>query len=138
MPAAMMSLTVPAPSSTVVKSISSVCTVGGFGVSFTHTLVATPNIPSLPTNTPRRSYPSGSGSSPPSIVTVPSGRTTSIANTCDAVTPSARQCGPPELLATLPPMEHVCWLLGSGAKWRPWTSTWRDRSRFSTPGSTQA
>ena len=28
MPAAMMSLTVPAPSSTVVKSISSVCTVG--------------------------------------------------------------------------------------------------------------
>jgi hypothetical protein len=36
-----------------------------------------------------------------------------------AVTPSDKQCGPPELLATLPPIEHVCWLLGSGAKWRP-------------------
>ena len=35
------------------------------------------------------------------------------------VTPSARQCGPPELLATLPPIEHVCWLLGSGAKCSP-------------------
>ena len=35
------------------------------------------------------------------------------------VTPSARQCGPPELLATLPPIEQLCWLLGSGAKCRP-------------------
>src|SRR4051794_37633296 len=54
------------------------------------------------------------------------------------VTPSERQCGPPELLATLPPIEHVCWLLGSGAKCRPCGATARDRSRFSTPGSTQA
>ena len=41
------------------------------------------------------------------------------------VTPSARQCGPPELLATLPPIEHVCWLLGSGAKCSPWAATAR-------------
>src|SRR5918993_1435255 len=57
---------------------------------------------------------------------------------CEAVTPSARQWGPPELLATLPPIEHVCWLLGSGAKCRPCTATARDRSRFRTPGSTHA
>ena len=54
------------------------------------------------------------------------------------VTPSARQCGPPELLATLPPIEHVCWLLGSGAKCTPRWAICFDRSRFSTPGSTHA
>ena len=55
------------------------------------------------------------------------------------VTPSARQCGPPELLATLPPIEHVCWLLGSGAKCRPCDGDGtRLRSRLSTPGSTHA
>ena len=81
---------------------------GGSGVSLTHTFVVTPSIPSLPTNTPRRSRPSGSGSSPPRTVTVPSGSTTSRAMMWAFVTPSARQCGPPELLATLPPIEHVC------------------------------
>ena len=55
-----------------------------------------------------------------------------------AVTPSARQCGPPELLATLPPIVHVCWLLGSGAKCSPWMATARLRSRLRTPGSTHA
>ena len=82
-------------------------------------------MPSLPTNTPRRSSPSGSGSSPPSVATVPSGRTTSRARMWALVTPSARQWGPPELLATLPPIEHVCWLLGSGAKWRSSANTAR-------------
>ena len=57
---------------------------------------------------------------------------------CAVVTPSARQCGPPELLATLPPIEQLCWLLGSGAKCRPCTDTARVRSRLSTPGSTHA
>ena len=54
------------------------------------------------------------------------------------VTPSARQCGPPELFATLPPIEQVCWLLGSGAKCTPRCAICFDRSRFSTPGSTHA
>ncbi len=54
-PEAMMSLTVDAPASTVSKSASSVVTAGGSGVRRTHTLVAMPHIPSLPTNTPRRS-----------------------------------------------------------------------------------
>ncbi len=97
-----------------------------------------PNIPSLPTNAPRRSNPSTSGSSPPSCTTDPSLSTTSSPRMCEAVTPSLRQCGPPELFATLPPMEQLCWLLGSGAKCRPRCATWRVRSRFSTPGSTHA
>ncbi len=57
---------------------------------------------------------------------------------CALVTPSARQCGPPELFATLPPIEQVCWLLGSGAKCTPRCAICRDRSRFRTPGSTHA
>ena len=61
-----------------------------------------------------------------------------MASTCAVVTPSARQCGPPELLATLPPIEQLCWLLGSGAKCRPSGDTARVRSRLSTPGSTHA
>ena len=55
MPAAMIALTVCAPSSTVAKSNSIVRTAGGFWVSRTQTLVVMPNIPSLPTNAPRRS-----------------------------------------------------------------------------------
>ena len=68
----------------------------------------------------------------------PSGSTTSTASTCALVTPYGRQCGPPELLATLPPIEHDCWLDGSGAKCSPRWATARDRSRLSTPGSTHA
>ncbi len=55
MPAAMMPLTVAAPSSTLSKSSSIVRTAGGFWVSRTQIAVAMPHIPSLPTNAPRRS-----------------------------------------------------------------------------------
>ena len=54
-PAAITALTVDAPASTVSKSISIVHTAGGSGVRRTQILVAIPNMPSLPTNTPRRS-----------------------------------------------------------------------------------
>ena len=54
-PAAMTALTVEAPSSTDPKSMSIVHTAGGSGVSRTQILVAMPNMPSLPTKTPRRS-----------------------------------------------------------------------------------
>ena len=64
MPAAMIALTVAAPSSTRSKSSSSVRTAGGFGVSRTPMRVAMPSMPSPPTNAPRRSSPAGSGSSP--------------------------------------------------------------------------
>ena len=55
MPAAMMPLTVAAPSSTEAKSISIVSTAGGFWVSRTQISVAMPSIPSPPTKAPRRS-----------------------------------------------------------------------------------
>ena len=113
-------------------------TTGGSCVRRTQIDVAIPHIPSLPTKAPRRSYPGGSGPSSPRTVTVPSASTTSRAMMWLAVTPSARQCGPPELFATLPPIVHVCWLLGSGAKCSPWAATARLRSRLSTPGSTHA
>ncbi len=61
-----------------------------------------------------------------------------MARTWAVVTPCSRQWGPPELLATLPPMVHDCWLEGSGAKWSPWPATARDRSRLRTPGWTHA
>ena len=138
MPAAMMAPTVCAPASTVSKSNSIVRTPGGFCVSRTQMRVAMPHMPSLPTNAPRRSYPSDSPDSLPNTTMVPSGSTTSAARMCAEVTPSARQCGPPELFARLPPIEQLCWLLGSGAKCRPCTATRRVRSRFNTPGSTHA
>jgi len=134
----MIALTVSAPSSTLSKSISMVRTAGALCVSRTQILVAIPNIPSLPTNAPRRSNPGTSDSVPPNCTSEPSLSTTSSPRTCDAVTPSLRQCGPPELLATLPPTLQLCWLLGSGAKCNPRCATWRERSRFKTPGSTHA
>jgi hypothetical protein len=39
----------------------------------------------------------------------------STASTWLVVKPYLRQCAPPEFSATLPPIEQICWLLGSGA-----------------------
>ena len=52
---------------------------------------------------------------PPSHTISPSGRTTSRPSTWLTVTPYFSVCGPPELLAMLPPMVQACWLEGSGA-----------------------
>jgi hypothetical protein len=118
-PAAITADTAPAASSMAVKSARSVRISGGSGMSRTAMRVAMPMVPSLPTKTPRRSSPGVSGvseaSTPPSISTEPSGRTTSTASTCAEVTPAARQCGPPALVPTLPPMLHACCDDGSGA-----------------------
>ena len=114
-PAAMIALTVAAASSMEVKSRSRVRTHGGFGWSRTAMRVAMPMVPSLPTKQPRRSKPATSGSSPPSRATEPSASTTSSARTWADVTPAARQCGPPALVATLPPIVQACWDDGSGA-----------------------
>ena len=111
----MMPVTVAAAASMEVKSRSRVAIVGGLGVSRTAIRVAIPIVPSEPTKQPRRSNPGWSGSRPPSMVTLPSGRTVSTASTWAAVTPYARQCGPPALVATLPPMVHACCDDGSGA-----------------------
>ena len=97
------------------KSASNTATVCGVRNSRKVIAVAIPNVPSLPMNTPRRSRPGVSGSSPPKVVIEPSGSTTSIANTWLLVTPYLRQCTPPEFSATLPPMLQATWLDGSGA-----------------------
>ena len=45
----------------------------------------------------------------------PSGVTKSAPSTWLVVKPYFRQCAPPEFSATLPPIEQICWLDGSGA-----------------------
>ena len=56
-------------------------------MSRTAAWVATPMVPSEPTNRPRRSSPGGSGSMPPSTVVSPEGSTTSSAAMWAVVTP---------------------------------------------------
>jgi hypothetical protein len=76
---------------TVMKSASMVRTLSGTCSSRTVISVAIPNIPSLPTNSPTRSGPQGSPWSEPSLVTEPSGRTTSSDTMWLVVTPYLRQ-----------------------------------------------
>ncbi len=127
-----------AHASTLSKPNSMVRTAGGTGTMRTQTWVTTPRVPSLPTTTPRRSRPAASGPSAPMRSSDPSGMTMSSASTCALVTPYARQCGPPAFVLTLPPIDDVCWLDGSGAKVNPARRRWFARSRLGTPGSTHA
>src|SRR2546427_6485701 len=71
---------------------------------------------------------------PPSCTTLLSGSTNSRPVTWLEVTPQASVCGPPEFSETLPPMVQDFWLEGSGAKYNPYFSAARERSRFTTPG----
>ena len=135
MPLEIIELTAIAPACTELKPTTIVETCGGFCRRRTSMAVAIPNIPSLPMNAPRRSNREFSESK---THTSPDGSTTSRERMCAEVTPSDRQCGPPELFATFPPMVQLCWLEGSGAKCKPNCEVWRDRSAFSTPGSTHA
>jgi hypothetical protein len=114
-PAPIVPLTVAAASSTEPNAQSIVAIAGGFGMSRTATRVAMPMVPSEPTKQPRRSKPGVSGSRPPSRAVSPSGSTTSTASTWALVTPAARQCGPPALVATFPPIVQACCEDGSGA-----------------------
>ena len=59
--------------------------------------------------------PACSRLSPPSVTTVPSPSTTRSPSTWLAVMPCRKQCAPPELKATLPPIVQTDWLEGSGA-----------------------
>ena len=52
---------------------------------------------------------------PPISTSSPCGVTSSTPVTWLVVNPYLRQWAPPEFSATLPPMEHTCWLDGSGA-----------------------
>ena len=114
-PAATMSLTTSPAAATDGKSASSVRTDSGVRSSRTVIFVVMPRVPSEPRNTPRRSGPSCSPVSLPSVTTEPSASTTSIDSTWLVVKPYLRQCAPPEFSATLPPIVQTCWLDGSGA-----------------------
>ena len=83
----MIAETVAAHASTVSNPNNIVRTEGGTGRMRTHTWVTTPRVPSLPTTTPRRSYPAASGPSAPKRSNEPSGITMSTASTCALVTP---------------------------------------------------
>jgi hypothetical protein len=115
MPAAITADVAAPAASGVANAASRVRTVSGSRVSFTVTSVAMPSVPSEPTNAPTRSYPGASGARPPRRTRSPSGVTTSSAVTWVLVKPYLRQCAPPEFSATFPPIEHTCWLDGSGA-----------------------
>src|SRR5213594_4231073 len=52
--------------------------------------------------------------------------------------PYLRQCGPPALVDTLPPMDETIWLEGSGAKNHPRSCTARVSQRLISPGWTVA
>jgi hypothetical protein len=77
--------------------------------------VTMPIIPSLPTRTPRRSYPGASRTGPPRSTTLPSASTTRAPRTWFVVKPYFRQCAPPEFSATLPPIVQTLCEEGSGA-----------------------
>src|SRR5690606_15454149 len=94
----------------------STLTASGLRVRRTITLVTIPSVPSEPTSAPVRSNPGDSGAGPPVQITSPLGSTTSRPRIWFEVTPYFRQCGPPELLATLPPMVQARCDEGSGAK----------------------
>ncbi len=119
MPAAITPETVAAASLTESNQASRVLTSGALAVSLTSALVTIARVPSDPTSMPRRSSPISSGAAEPTMITEPSASTTSSASTWLTVEPSARQWGPPELLATFPPIVQAACDEGSGAKCRP-------------------
>src|SRR5207247_1446722 len=114
-PAPMIADTASPAARSEVKSASSVRTARGRGTSRTVMRVATPKLPSEPTNRETRSGPHGSPPALPRVPTRPSPRTTSSARMWLVVTPYLRQCGPPAFSATLPPRVQAVWLDGSGA-----------------------
>jgi hypothetical protein len=115
MPAPMISPTASAAWRTLGNTASSVSVRSGSGTSFTVTRVITPRLPSLPVRRARMSKPGASSASPPATSTSPSASTARTDIRLWVVRPYLRQCTPPEFSATLPPMEQIDWLEGSGA-----------------------
>ena len=113
--AAIMSETVSQAASRSPKTASSVSTSSGRGVRRTVISVARPSSPSLPTNSPTRSRPSGSGAGAARSSTSPVSVTSTRPSTLRVVAPYLKQCGPPAFSPTLPPIVQACWLEGSGA-----------------------
>src|SRR5206468_12118959 len=91
----------------------------GNGVRRAVILVATPKLPSELTNNPTRSGPQSSPPGLPSSTSEPSESSTSRARIWFAVTPYLRQCGPPAISATFPPIVQALRLDGTCAYCRP-------------------
>ena len=112
----MIDETVAAQASTVSKPNSIVRTAGGNGTMRTHARVTMPRVPSLPTTTPRRSYPAASGPSAPNRSSGAVGHhdvEREHVRARDAVGEAVR--ARPRSCSRCPPIDEVCWLEGSGA-----------------------
>ena len=122
------------------KSRSSVRTTGGFGREpHRDRGRRCPSSPRCRRSSRGGRSPGWSGSRPPSRATEPSARTTSTASTCADVTPDARQCGPPALVADVAADRARLLRRRIGRVVQAEVARPRgDRSRLSTPGSTHA
>ena len=110
-PAAMISETVRAASSTRSNDASAVQRAEGIGIKLSTARVTTPRMPSDPIVTPSRS----TSSSSLNVTRRPSARTTSSASTWWNVTPYLIHPGPPAFSAMLPPIVEIGVDAGSGA-----------------------
>ena len=104
------------PAAVLSKNAVTVRRATGIGRSRTVALTTMPRTPSEPTNSEVRSSPV----TPlmerwPTVMRLPSARTTSRARTDSRVTPYLAHRSPPALVAMLPPMEEMSKLAGSGA-----------------------
>ena len=115
MPLAMIPETASLASPTLANTPSSVRQASGARTSRSVAAVTSPKVPSAPITRPRRSYPGTSSMPPPSSIVSPLGSTSSTPSTWFVVTPYFSVCGPPEFVATFPPMVQADWLDGSGA-----------------------
>ncbi len=76
----------------------------GAGISLTHAAVTMPRVPSEPISSDLRSYPATSFRiGPPILTSSPGASTTSSPLIHAPVTPYLKACGPPALVAMLPP-----------------------------------
>ena len=132
MPAASTSPIAVQPSSRVRRNTTSASAASGAGNSRRRTAVITPSVPSEPINRLFRSYPATSlPVQPPNCTSSPGASTASNPLTQSPVTPYFSACGPPALVATLPPICDCSAAPGSGANNSPFSRasrcTWRVR-----------
>ena len=111
----MIPLTVAAASSMLVKSSSSVRTTGGSALRRTAIRLAIAHRPLAADEAAPEVVPRRSGRSPPSARPGAVGEHDVDREHVRRRDPEARQCGPPALVATLPPIVHAACDDGSGA-----------------------
>ena len=109
----------------------------GAGIKRSHAAVMIPSVPSLPISRPRRSYPATSlRIGPPKCTSSPGAITASTPVTQREVTPYLNACGPPALVARLPPICDCSAAPGSGGNSSPFSRASRCTVAVVTPAST--